>query len=279
MGASVSSSNSTLVDSDNSAQSTANASASVSPSASPDPSASAPAPSNSATSTPTSSTPSPSSSPSQSPTLSTRADTSPTITFSGLGITQRMSTPSGSPNGTARTGVRFSDVTTVHSATGSTTHEPTNLPSSSSTGEEESLPQSAAAAPPPSGPPRGPPRGSTGSPPPPEPEPEEEPEIVAASTPSKKDNLPRVVSHLAPPIGASARAAMAQMNQPTYIILGGAPAPAPAQNMAFAGANPNQPNQPYLLVNPPLVAPSVPPPQPGNTGSWCKFIPLTINTQ
>ncbi|OTA95050.1 hypothetical protein M434DRAFT_394105 [Hypoxylon sp. CO27-5] len=37
--------------------------------------------------------------------------------------------------------------------------------------------------------------------------------------------------------------------------------------MAFpAGINPNQP---YLLVNPPLVAPSVPPPQPGNTGSWC----------
>lgn len=56
--------------------------------------------------------------------------------------------------------------------------------------------------------------------------------------------------------------------------------PQPQQPMTFVVANNNpqqqpqpqpQPDQPFLWVNPPMVAPSVPAPQPGNnTGSWCK---------
>ncbi|KAI1762852.1 hypothetical protein GGR53DRAFT_499903 [Hypoxylon sp. FL1150] len=68
-----------------------------------------------------------------------------------------------------------------------------------------------------------------------------------------------------PPIGRRAQATMPNPGAPIIIMN---PGPVqPQQNMAFVNASQQQP--PFLLVNPPLVAPCVPPPQPGNTGSWC----------
>ncbi|KAI6090490.1 hypothetical protein F4821DRAFT_19327 [Hypoxylon rubiginosum] len=77
---------------------------------------------------------------------------------------------------------------------------------------------------------------------------------------------PRVVSQVAPPFGRRAQAAASNPGAPIIIMN---PAPAqPQQNMTFVNANQQQP---FLWVNAPMVAPSVPAPQPGNTGSWCKF--------
>ncbi|KAI1105350.1 hypothetical protein F4804DRAFT_331424 [Jackrogersella minutella] len=181
-------------------------------------------------------------------------------------------------------GVHFSNMTTVQHPDGTTSQQPTASAPAATASTLGNTPQpdlaAAAAAPPPSGPPPPPttPAAATA----PEPQPnrqgtsyasvgavsagEATPQMPAASSAPAMDH-PRVVSHIAPPIGAlAAAAAAAAMANQHFIILQGAPSPAPTQNVAYAGANTNQP---FLWVNPPLVAPSVPAPQPGNTGSWC----------
>ncbi|KAI1211637.1 uncharacterized protein F4807DRAFT_396781 [Annulohypoxylon truncatum] len=145
-----------------------------------------------------------------------------------------------------------------------------------------------AAAPPPPGPPPNPPATPAAAAPEPDPQPpracncdtpgatgqdpaaESTPNNPAASEahPGNQQQTyhPRVVSHIVPPIGPHAAAAMGHQQQRPIYILSSAPGQAPPQNAAFSGVNSNQP---YLWVNPPLVAPSVPPPPQGNTGSWC----------
>ncbi|KAI2625708.1 hypothetical protein GGR54DRAFT_637487 [Hypoxylon sp. NC1633] len=73
-----------------------------------------------------------------------------------------------------------------------------------------------------------------------------------------------------PPIGRRARAAMEARPYPGVGYIFNCPGPMwyesiPRHNAAHQYVGP----PPMLWVNPPLVAPSVPAPIPGNTGSWC----------
>ncbi|KAI1462613.1 hypothetical protein F4805DRAFT_3384 [Annulohypoxylon moriforme] len=204
-----------------------------------------------------------------------------------------MSVPASNGNAAGR--VRFADLSDVQNNDGSTFQQPLSSPppftfTAGDTQQQQPLPGSepATAAPPPSGPPPNPPTTPAAAAPEPEPQPsractcgvagateqssaaEPTPETPAASAAppggqQQQTYHPRVVSHIAPPIGARATAAMGNQRQPIY-VLNSAPAQAPPQNPAFVARNANQP---YLWVNPPLVAPSVPPPPQGNTGSWC----------
>ncbi|KAI0885483.1 uncharacterized protein GGS22DRAFT_199786 [Annulohypoxylon maeteangense] len=276
-----SSSSSTTVGGQNSTQqSSANTNATTS--APPIPATTPLSPAQSTPSTSTTSTDS-----SQAENFSVHVGTSTTVTISGLGITRIMSAPTSNANPTGRFGVRFADWTDVQNTDGSTFRQPTNsspAPFTFTAGNSQQqkshpAPVPAAAAPPPSGPPPNPPTTPAAAAPEPEPEPpracsccvegatdsdssaEHTPETpdASAAPPQNQQQTqhPRVVSHIAPPIGARAAAAMGnQRPQPLYFL---SSAPAPAQ----------APAQPYLWVNPPLVSPSIPPPPQGNTGSWC----------
>ncbi|KAI0179287.1 hypothetical protein GGR52DRAFT_299042 [Hypoxylon sp. FL1284] len=170
--------------------------------------------------------------------------------------------------------VGFASTRVIIQPDGRTEMEPANVSSSSITEVDETAeatvvdqapePNAEAAptveAPPPGGPPPNPPTTP-----------------AAAAAPEPDDN-----SHRSPPLGTAAPSAGAhtQNHPPLGPPIGARQRAAMANaGAAFVVVNPYHqpqhsagvfdPQQPFLWVNAPMVAPSVPPHPPGNTGSWC----------
>ncbi|KAI0108362.1 hypothetical protein F4814DRAFT_55138 [Daldinia grandis] len=225
---------------------------------------------------------------------------SESVFYSQLETLHSMNHFSASANATTRTGsVRFSTFAVVQHPDGTTSQQPTNLPPSSPPQPPMSDPPqpepdpavaaaaAAAAAPPPGGPPPNPPVISAAAA---SPDPNQNAAfppfipLFSASTQPAATVYPPFnppgMSNIVPPIGPGAGPAIPNFGGSPVIILSGTPAPAPASTQAapFSNMNVNsqqqqqqqyQQQQPYLWVNPPMVAPSVPAPQPGTQGSWC----------
>ncbi|KAI1806083.1 hypothetical protein F4811DRAFT_551276 [Daldinia bambusicola] len=219
------------------------------------------------------------------------ADSSASVFYSSFAVPHSMSDPSTSANAATRTGsVKFSNVAAVQHPDGTTSQQPTNLPASSPPSSPMSepiqlQPDPAGGSPPSGGPPPPPPVVPAAAAPDPNPNPNNAFPPVAppfglpVATSAQPvgilypvPNPPHIVPNIAPPVGPGSSPAIPNFGGgPPVVILNNAPAPAPPPVAPFpnANANPQQQQQPYLWFNPPLVAPSVPPPPPSTQGSWC----------
>ncbi|KAL7623201.1 hypothetical protein AAE478_006882 [Parahypoxylon ruwenzoriense] len=196
------------------------------------------------------------------------ANASASVTFSSSMPSRSINTPGATATVHARArSVSFNNMTAVRLPNGTVTQEPINIPLSSASAttnmeptqtqnQQQSQPAAAAApaaAQPPPVPPQNPPPPVAAAPESGDPN-NDDSDPAPSPDPIPARPAPPTI---APPVGARERAAAQQR----FLVMGGLP----GQNVVFQ----NPSNAPFLLVNPPLVAPSVAPPPPGNTGSWC----------